>query len=134
VKTAEEAAMPIASQRPQDKPDDKKPVDKSQGGARTSTNETPVSSAENPDPRNDTSNTPGARPKHAGHHKVSGPTASEASEPGDIHDANGRDHPAESEHDHTRNKLHGVSEERTDVRPEGWVPAKGKVAPRPDKD
>jgi hypothetical protein len=129
VKTAKENAMPTASQRPPSKP-----ADKSQGGARTSTNETPVSSAENPDPSNNTSNTSQTRPKMAGAHPASSPDAPDGSVAGDVHDANGRDHPAECEHDHIRNKLHGVSEERTNVRPEGWVPAKNKVAPRPHED
>lgn len=111
--------MPGASQRP-----DYPPEDKRQGGARKSTNETPVSSKEQPAPPEDESNTRATRPTGVQPGRVTGRGVSETGplsdsnrNEEDVSNASGRDHPAESEHDHKRNKLHGVSDERTDVPP-----------------
>ena len=48
----------------------------------------------------------------------------------DVSQANGRDHLAESEHDHKRQKLHGESAKRTNVPPKGQSPARGKPGQR----
>ncbi len=121
--------MPNASQR---RPDDTADARQAKGGARTATNETPVSSKENPAPaaRKD-GNTPTTRPApQASRSAQTAKTAKHADlsprddNGEDVTFANGRDHPAECEHDHKRNKLNGESAKRTDVNPEGWTPVK----------
>lgn len=91
--------MPTASQRP---------TPGRKGGASTASNETPVSTAEQPTPP-PVANTRATRsPEHAGNERKIGKTA--APKPADK--ANGRDHPTESEHDHAHQKLKGVSAKR----------------------
>lgn len=107
---------------------------KSLGGAAKSSNETSVSSAENPAPDSDgNGNTAMTRPHPAGAADFAGrdpPMSTDhdpdhrgpfgsrlprlqsknASAPDDYRNASGLDHPAESEHDHALQKLHGEAE------------------------
>lgn len=87
--------MPTASQRPT-------PTNKA--GASTASNETPVSTKEQPNPPAD-ANTSASRPQNEAPdvpHVKSDPDGK----------ANGRDHPTESEHDHAHQKLNGTSATR----------------------
>lgn len=92
--------MPTPSQRPTS---DRK------GGASSASNETPVSSAERPDPP------PGANMRATRSPELSrNAKIFDASPPSNSADkANGRDHPTESEHDHKHQKLKGASTGRT---------------------
>ena len=91
--------MPTASQRPS-------PSRK--GGGSTASNETPVSTAEQPDPPPGANTRASRPPKHTTGRKV--PGQKPASDPAGK--ANGRDHPIESEHDHAHQKLNGTSAKR----------------------
>lgn len=90
--------MPTASQRPT-------PTKK--GGASTASNETPVSTAEQPNPPADP-NTRASRPPQTAAETTLGVTAP----PKPADKANGRDHPTETEHDHAHQKLKGTSAKR----------------------
>jgi hypothetical protein len=81
------------------------------GGAAMSSNETPVSTSEQPNPPGG-DNTKASRPApRASQKEVSNAKADRRlADPADK--ANGRDAPSESEHDHTHQKLHGTSSER----------------------
>lgn len=92
--------MPTASQRPAS--DDK-------GGASSASNETPVSTAEQPSPPPGANTRATRSPELAENQKDVG--ASPRPKPADK--ANGRDHPTESEHDHAQQKLKGASAKRT---------------------
>lgn len=91
--------MPTASQRP---------ASSRKGGASTASNETPVSTKEQPNPSAEPNTRATRPPGEATDDTVRSP---EASSPAGK--ANGRDHPIESEHDHEHQKLKGVSAERT---------------------
>jgi hypothetical protein len=81
----------------------------SKGGAATSSNETPVSTSEQPNPpRGD--NTKASRPAPRAPQKVASGAKTDRP-PADK--ANGLDAPSESEHDHTHQRLHGTSSERS---------------------
>ncbi|MEP7211162.1 MAG: hypothetical protein ABI740_10025 [Alphaproteobacteria bacterium] len=87
--------MPIASNRPHDA------QEKKLGGSKTATNETPVSSADQPDPSHATTQ-PARRFDPF-------PTPAIDGDPADGKPT-GHDHPDVSEHDHSNEKLHGESE------------------------
>lgn len=89
--------MPTASQRPT-------PTNKA--GASTASNETPVSTKEQPNPPAD-ANTSASRPQNEA---PDVPHVKATPKPADK--ANGRDHPTESEHDHAHQKLNGTSATR----------------------
>ncbi len=91
--------MPTASQRP---------TSIGKGGASTAGNETPVSTAEQPNPPPG-ANTQASRPPKAAIDK-NVVRSNEVSKSADK--ANGRDHPTESEHDHAHQKLKGTSATR----------------------
>jgi hypothetical protein len=91
--------MPTASQRP--------PLGH-ENGASTASNETPVSTAEQPNPPNGANTRASRSPELAANEKQIGMTI----QPKPTEKANGRDHPAESEHDHAHQKLKGASAER----------------------
>lgn len=95
--------MPTASQRP---------ASASKGGASTASNETPVSTKEQPNPPSDP-NTRAARPQNAAAENPAKAVNPKQANPKPADKANGRDHPTESEHDHAHQKLKGVSAERT---------------------
>lgn len=99
-------------------------------GSTASYNETPVSTAENPEPphgspggqtrgdaREFTGDPSSRHPLHV-HGETEAPGAYPAPTPPprrsgpDYKDSSGRDHPAQSEHDHARNELHGESDRR----------------------
>lgn len=96
---------------------------KSFGGGATSSSETPVSSADNPQPHADeTGNTDTTRPHPSGAQALAGrnpPMSTDANPERRHRDGSasadqeqvptGRDHPAESEHDHSHQKLAGES-------------------------
>ena len=91
--------MPTASQRP---------TPSGKGGASSASNETPVSTAEQPNPPPG-ANTPATRsPELAENETDIAPTT----RPKPADKANGRDHPTESEHDHAHQKLKGASTTR----------------------
>lgn len=89
--------MPTASQRPA--------LDR-KSGASTASNETPVSTAERPNPPPGDNTRATRTPELARNQKTVGTPAGPANK------ANGRDHPTESEHDHEHQKLKGASAER----------------------
>jgi hypothetical protein len=78
------------------------------GGAATSSNETRVSTSEQPNPRGG-DNTKASRPAPRASQEV---TPNARTDPRPADKANGRDAPSESEHDHAHQKLHGTSSER----------------------
>lgn len=92
--------MPTASQRP---------TSGRKGGAADASNETPVSTAEQPNPPPGANTRATRSPELAGNEKKIGKTAA----PNPADKANGRDHPTESEHDHAHQKLKGVSTKRS---------------------
>lgn len=92
--------MPTASQRP---------TPGRKGGASNASNETPVSTAEQPNPPADPNTRATRSPELAENEKKIGKTAA----PSPTGKANGRDHPTESEHDHAHQKLNGASTKRT---------------------
>lgn len=96
--------MPTASQRP---------TSAGKGGGATASNETPVSTAEQPDPPRG-ANTAAARPpRQAVDPKTANePPTPDGANPNPAGKANGRDHPIESEHDHAHQKLNGASARR----------------------
>lgn len=98
-----ESTMPTASQRP---------ALAGKGGASTASNETPVSTKEQPNPSSDP-NTPASRPQNAAAENPAGVVNPKSAGPKPADKANGHDHPSESEHDHARQKLKGTSAERT---------------------
>lgn len=91
--------MPTASQRPKST---------GKGGASTASNETPVSTAEKPNPPPG-ANTQASRPPRQATDEEAAASASKV-DPRDK--AYGRDHPTESEHDHKHQKLKGASTTR----------------------
>jgi len=91
--------MPTASHRPKST---------GTGGASTASNETPVSTAEQPNPPPG-GNTRASRPPRQATDQEAA-AGSSGPEPRDK--ANGRDHPTESEHDHQHQKLKGTSAKR----------------------
>src|SRR5690349_1320984 len=103
--------MPTASQR--DKTVNKGPA---LGGSRSSSNETPVSSKEHPDPapRAD-GNTQETRPAPQETGRRTHSTAAGA-QPGDHTEATGRNHPSQTEAP-GRQKLHGTSDKRINDQP-----------------
>lgn len=96
--------MSTASQRP---------TSKGKSGASTSSNETPVSTAEQPNPPSDPNTRASRPPKPAPQTQATDDTTLGAAvSPKPADKANGRDHPTESEHDHAHQKLKGTSAER----------------------
>lgn len=91
--------MPTPSQRP---------TPERKGGASSASNETPVSSAERPDPPPGANTRATRSPELARNAKKIGASP----QPNSTDKANGRDHPTESEHDHKHQKLKGASTER----------------------
>ncbi len=91
--------MPTASQRPTPSRKD---------GASTASNETPVSTAEQPTPPPGANTRATRSPELASNGMKIGKTAT----PKPVDKANGRDHPTESEHDHAHHKLKGASAKR----------------------
>ncbi len=91
--------MPTASQRPA-------PTGK--GGASSASNETPVSTAEQPSPPPEPNTRASRSPELADNGRKIGSSPA----PSPTGKANGRDHPTESEHDHAHQKLKGTSAKR----------------------
>lgn len=92
--------MPTASQRS---------TPNGKGGASSASNETPVSTAEQPNPPPGANTRATRSPEHAGNEEKIDTTSA----PSPTGKANGRDHPTESEHDHKHQKLNGASTGRT---------------------
>lgn len=107
--------MPTASDRGKSGKPDKK-----LGGSKTASNETPVSSAENPAPaKSKTGDTAETRPKAQVQGKMA-PSTKSGAKPGDHTEATGRDHPSQSEHAKALwQKLHGTSDKRLAGGPPG---------------
>lgn len=107
--------MPSASDRGKSGKTDKK-----LGGSKTASNETPVSSKENPDPANPkTGNTSSTRPV-AQTQGAKGPSTKSGAKAGDHTEATGRDHPSQSEHAKALyQKLHGTSDQKNRGGPPG---------------
>ncbi len=100
--------MPSASDRGKSGKTDKK-----LGGSKTASNETPVSSKENPDPANSkTGNTGSTRPA-AQTQGAKGPSTKSGAKAGDHTEATGRDHPQPE-----RTRQGAVPEAARHVRPE----------------
>lgn len=91
--------MPTASQRS---------TATRKGGSSTASNETPVSTPEQPNPPSGANTKASRPPKVATDKEVVSSTA--APRPADK--ANGRDHPTETEHDHAHQKLKGFTSTR----------------------
>ena len=98
--------MPSASDRGKSGKTDKK-----LGGSATSSNDTPVSSKENPDPVNSKSGNTGSTRPAALTQGAKGPSTKAGAKAGDHTEATGRDHPSQSEHAKALfQKLHGASD------------------------
>lgn len=91
--------MPTATRRP---------VSDDKGGAARASNETPVSTAEDPTPPPGANTRATRSPELAANQRE----IDTAGDPDPADKPNGRDHPAESEHDHARQKLKGASPPR----------------------
>lgn len=90
----------------------KRPTSDGKGGATSASNETPVSTAEQPNPPPGANTRATRSPELAGNEEnIDTKPAPRPSEK-----ANGRDHPIESEHDHAHQKLKGASAERLQQR------------------
>ena len=118
--------MPSASDRGKSGKTDKK-----LGGSKTASNETPVSSKENPNPaKSKTGNTSATRAV-AQTQGAKGPSTKAGAKAGDHTEATGRDHPSQSEHAKALfEKLHGTSAQRVAGGPPGAKGKKGGFDPK----